>query len=228
MENGTGRLVELPAGRTPVGSRWVFHIKRTADGSIERYKARLVAQGFSQRPGWDYVESFALTIRLSVVRALFALVAADDLECDSIDITTAFLNGDLEEEIYMKPPEGYEQYSTDGRLLYCLLLKALYGLKQGGRQWYLKLSEVMKEIGFRKVRSELCVYIWEDSTGREVVVPTYMDDCHIIGKGIHYIKAELRKWFKLRDPEPTSWFLGVDIKRDRFTHSPNASTSSIC
>ena len=104
----------------------------------------------------------------------FALVAADDLEYDSIDITTAFLNGDLEEEIYMKPPEGYEQYSRDGHLLYCLLLKALYGLKQGGRQWYLKLSEVMKEIGFRKVRSEPCVYLWEDSTGGKVVVPTPM------------------------------------------------------
>jgi hypothetical protein len=202
MENGTWQPVELPVGRTPVGSHWVFHIKRTADGSIERYKARLVAQGFSQRPGWDYVESSAPTIRLSVVRALFALVTVDDLECNSIDITTAFLNGDLEEEIYMKPPEGYEQYSTDGRLLYCLLLKALYGLKQGGRQWYLKLSEVMKEIGFRKVRSEPCVYIWEDSTGGKVVVQTYVDDCHIIGKtkeGIQHIKAELRKRFKLRD-----------------------------
>jgi len=77
MENGTWQLVELPHGRTPVGSRWVFHIKRTADGSIERYKACLVAQGFSQRPGWNYVESFAPTIWLSVVRALFALVAAD-------------------------------------------------------------------------------------------------------------------------------------------------------
>jgi hypothetical protein len=222
MENGTWRLVEHPAGRTPVGFHWVFHIKRTADGSIERYKARLVAQGFSQRPGWDYVESFAPTIRLSVVCALFALAAADDLECDSIDITTAFLNGYLEEEIYMKPPEGYEQYSTDGRLLYCLLLKALYGLKQGGRQWYLKLSEVMKEIGFRKVRSEPCVYIWEDSTGGKVVVPTYVDDCYIIGKsknGIQHIKAQLRKRFKLRDLGPSSWFLGVDIKRNRSTHT---------
>ena len=85
-------------------------------GPIERYKACLIAQGFSQQPGWDYVESFAPTIRLSAVRALFALVAADDLECNSIDITTAFRNGDLEEEIYMKPPEGYEQYSRDGRL----------------------------------------------------------------------------------------------------------------
>ena len=118
MDNGTWRLVKPPAGCTPVGSRWVLHIKRTADGSIERYKACLVAQGF---PGWDFVESFAPTIRLS--GALFALVAADNLECDSIDITTLFLNGDLVEDIYMKPPEGYEQYSQDGQLLYCLLLK---------------------------------------------------------------------------------------------------------
>ena len=95
MENGTWHLVKLPAGCAPVGSCWVFCIKHTADGSIEQYKAHLVAQGFSQQPGWDFVESFAPTISLSVVHALFALVAADDLECDSIDSTTAFLNGDL-------------------------------------------------------------------------------------------------------------------------------------
>ena len=76
MGNGTWRLVELPPGRTPAGSRWVFHIECTADGSIERYKTRLDAQGFSQRPGWDHVESFAPTIRLTVMRTLFALVAA--------------------------------------------------------------------------------------------------------------------------------------------------------
>jgi hypothetical protein len=76
MDNGTWHLAKLPAGRTPVGSRWVFHIKRTAEGFIERYKACLIAQGFSKRPGWDFAESFAPTIRLSVVHALFALVAA--------------------------------------------------------------------------------------------------------------------------------------------------------
>jgi len=177
---------------------------------------------FPQQPGWDYVESFAPTTWLSIMCALVALVAADDLECYSIDITTAFLNGDLEKEIYMKPPKGYEQYSRDGYLLYCLLLKALYRLKQGGRQWYLKLSEVMKEIGFRKVRSEPCVYLWEDSTGRKVVVPTYVDDCHIIGKikeSIQHIKAELQRHFELCDLGPTSWFLGVGIKHNCSTHT---------
>jgi len=178
-------------------------------------------KGFPSDLGGDYVESFAPTIWLSVVHALFALVAADDLECDSIDITTAFLNGDLEEEIYMKPPEGYEQYSRDGRSLYCLL-KVFYGLKQGGRQWYLKLSEVMKQIGFRKVHSEPCVYLWEDSTGGKVVVPTYVDDCHIISKtkeSIQHIKTELQRHFKLCDLGPTSWFLIVDIKRNRSTRN---------
>jgi hypothetical protein len=118
----------------------------------------------------------------------------------------------------MKPPEGYEQYSQDGQLLYCLLRKALYGLS--GRQWYLKLSEVMKDIGFRKVRSEPCVYVWEDSTGGKVVVPTYVDDCHTIGKtkqGVQHIKAELQMRFKLRDLGPTSWFLGIDIQHSRST-----------
>ena len=122
----------------------------------------------------------------------------------------------------MKPPEGYEQYSSNRCLLYCLLLKALYGLRQGGRQWYLKLSEVMKEIGFRKVRSEPCVYLWEDSTGGKVVVPTYVDDCHIIGKkkeSIQHIKAELQRHFKLHDLGPTSWFLSVNIKCNHSTHT---------
>jgi len=176
MVSSTWHLV-----KPPPGSCWVFHIKHTADSSIEWHKACLVAHGFSQQPGWDFIESFTPTIHLPVSHAFFALVAADDLKCDSINITTAFLNGDLE-EIYMKPPAGYEQYSKDGSLLYCLLMKVLYGLKQGGRQWYLKLSKVivMMEIGFRTVQSESCVYVWENSAGEKVVVPTYVDDCHII------------------------------------------------
>ena len=101
--------------------RWVFKVKCTEDGSIEWHKARLVAQGFSQQPGWDFVENFAPTIRLSVIRAIFALVAAEDMECDSLDITTAFLNRELEDTIYMKPPPLFEQYSPQGKRLYCLL-----------------------------------------------------------------------------------------------------------
>lgn len=157
LRNGTWKLVPLPPGAKPVGSCWVFHIKRTEDGSVKRFKARLVAKGFSQRPSWDFMESFAPTIRLLVVRAIFALVAAEDLDCESIDITTVLLNGDLDETIYMLPPEGFEELDAQGRMLYCLLLKVLYGLKQGVR--HLKLSEVMKKLGFRKVCSKPCMYM---------------------------------------------------------------------
>jgi hypothetical protein len=212
-ENGTWEWAELPPDTSPVGSRFVLKIKRTEDGSVERFKARLVAQGYSQRPGWDFMENFAPTIRLSVVRAIFALVAAEDMECDSLDITTAFLNADLDETIYMRPPPGYEQYSASGKKLYCLLHKAIYGLKQGSRQWYLKLSEVMKAIGFTKVRSEPCVYVF-DRDGDKVIVPSYVDDLHIAAKSkeaVEQVKQELGRYFKLCDLGPTKWFLGIHI-----------------
>ena len=207
----------------------MLKIKRTEDGSVERYKARLVAQGFSQRPGWDFFESFAPTIRLSVVRALFALVAAEDLECESVDISP-FLNGDLDETIYMRPPPGYESYSAEGKQLYWLLLKAIYGLKQGGRQWYLKLSEVMKQIGFKKVRSEPCMYVWERN-GDRIVVPSYVDDLHIAAhalENVAHIKKELSSHFKLRDLGPTRFFLGIHITRDRSNRTLSLSQRQYC
>jgi hypothetical protein len=176
------------------------------------------------------MENFAPTIRLSVVRAIFALVAAEDMECDSLDITTAFLNADLEETIYMQPPPGYEQYTPSGKKLYCLLRKAIYGLKQGSRQWYLKLSEVMKSIGFTKVRSEPCVYVF-DRDGDKVIVPSYVDDLHIAAKSkqsVERVKEELRKHFKLRDLGPTKWFLGIHIIRDRAKRTLSLSQHQYC
>lgn len=230
VKNGTWKLVELPEDAKPIGSRWVLKIKRTEDGSVERFKARLVAQGFSQRPGWDYLESFAPTIRLSVVRTIFALVAMEDLECESVDITTAFLNGDLEEKIYMKLPDGFEEYTPSGKRLYALLCKAIYGLKQGARQWYLKLSEVMRQIGFSKVRSEPCVYIFKRGDDR-IIVPCYVDDLHIACKSIdnaNHIKKELGKHFQLRDLGPTKWFLGIHITRNRAAHTLSLSSRQYC
>jgi hypothetical protein len=115
-------------------------------------------------------------------------------------------------------------------MLYCLLNKALYGLKQGGRQWYLKLSEVMKLIGFTKVRSEPCVYVYERN-GDRVLVPSYVDDLHIISKSseaIAKIKSELSSHFKLRDLGPTKWFLGIHITRDRSNHTLSLSQRQYC
>ncbi len=107
MENGTWELVNLPHDKKAISSRWVFRLKRNADGSIERYKGRIVAQGFSQRPGIDYVETFAPTPRWATIRAVFALVALEDLDALTIDFEKAFSNAELDEEVSMRQPEGF-------------------------------------------------------------------------------------------------------------------------
>lgn len=107
INNKTFDLVQLPTGERAIGSCWVFKVKRNPDGSIERYKYCLVGQGFSQHPGYDYLETFAPTPKWSVLRLVLATVALEDLEMESIDILSAFLNGEIDAEIYMKQPEGF-------------------------------------------------------------------------------------------------------------------------
>lgn len=129
IRTGTIEMVKLPSDRRAIGSQWVFKVKRNSDGSIERYKARLVARGDAQRPGVDFNETFAPTVRWGVLRAIFALVAQNGWHCLSADISSAFLNGDLQEEVYMRPAEGYR---VGGKDMVWKLLKSLYGLRQAG------------------------------------------------------------------------------------------------
>ena len=111
----------------------MFKVKKNADGSVERYKARVVAQGFAQRPGFDYTETFAPTPKWPALRAILALAALEDLHLESVDISSAFLNGELEEEVYMRQSEGFVE---KGNNWVWHLLKSIYGLKQAGRCWH--------------------------------------------------------------------------------------------
>ncbi|KZT28913.1 hypothetical protein NEOLEDRAFT_1225147, partial [Neolentinus lepideus HHB14362 ss-1] len=215
VENGTFELVECPPGRKAIGSRWVFKVKRNADGSIERYKGRLVAKGFSQRPGFDYNETFAPTPKWASLRAILALAALEDLELESVDISTAYLNGTLEEDVYMRQPKGFEQKGPEW---VWRLQKLLYGLKQAGRHWHEKLNEVLTEkLGFSRLTCEHSVWVY----GKDdvcIIIPVFVDDMTIASKSsaaIQKVKDDLRQHFKLRDLGPTSWLLGVEIKRDR-------------
>ena len=131
MENGTWSLFELPEGEQALDCMWVLQTKFNSDGSVERLKARLVAKGFKQRPGFDYMETFAPTTRLATIRLILALAAQHDLKLRSIDFSSAFLNGDLEEDVYMTEPEGFPQGTPDQILK---LRRFLYGLKQASRQ----------------------------------------------------------------------------------------------
>ena len=133
VANGTWQPVRLPEGRKAIGCRWVFKVKKNADGSVERYKARLVAKGFSQRPGFDFEETFSPTAKWAALRAILAYASLQDMEMESIDISNAFLNGDLDHDVYMQEPEGFAELGPGWALK---LIKSIYGLKQAGRQWH--------------------------------------------------------------------------------------------
>jgi len=125
VSNGTWDIVRLSAGEKALGSGWVFKIKRNADGSIERFKGRFVAKGFSQRPGLDFTEVFAPTVHMATIHLILAIAAIEGLHLRSVDISNAFLKGDLEEEIYMKQPEGFYKFGPE---YVCGLHKSIYGL----------------------------------------------------------------------------------------------------
>ena len=143
MKNEAWDLVELPQGRKPIGCRWVFKVKHHADGSIERYKARLVAKGYSQEAGIDYEETFSPVARYTTIRTVLAIANQLDLEVHQMDVQTAFLNGELQEEIYMNQPEGFMQKGKEN--LVCKLNKSLYGLKQSSRCWFKTMDTFLKE-----------------------------------------------------------------------------------
>lgn len=152
---GTWELVDPPADANIVGSKWVFKAKKDAAGNVVRYKARLVAQGFSQAPGVDYFDVYAPVAKLASIRGVLAKAAELDWEIHQVDIKGAYLNGELtaDEQIYMRQPPGFPAPSSSGKV--CHLLKTLYGLKQSGRRWYQKLVDILvKSMGFQRCESD--------------------------------------------------------------------------
>jgi len=132
-------LVDLPAGSKPISNKWVFRRKyNNTDGSIQTFKARLVAKGFKQKRGIDYFDTYAPVARLTSIRVLFAIASIYNLHVHQMDVKTAFLNGDLDEEIYMEQPEGFVLLGNEKKV--CKLVKSLYGLKQAPKQWHEKLD----------------------------------------------------------------------------------------
>ena len=213
MGNHTWELVDLPPGKTAVNSGWVFKVKHNADGSVERYKARLVAKGYSQRPGYDYTEVFAPTFRPASLRLILALAAKEGYKLRSVDISSAFTYGDLEEEIYMRQPEGYHQ---GGPNRVCKLQKSLYGLKQSARQWNRKLCSVFTSLGYKKLSSDSSIFVYTKGDVK-VIVPVFIDDITLVSRSdpaMDKTVHELSAHFKLRDLGPTSWLLAVKVEQD--------------
>ena len=158
MENQTWTLV-LPEGRTPISCKWIFRVKRDVDGNISKWKGRLVARGFTQERGIDYQETFSPVVRFTNVRLLLIYGLQNQMLIHQMDVTTAFLNGLLDEEIYMNQPEGFVQKGKEK--LVCKLQRSLYGLKQAPRQWNVELVKHLHGIGFKETGPECCIFIIE-------------------------------------------------------------------
>lgn len=214
IQNKTWQLGYLPKGRKAIRNKWVFKAKRVASGEISRYKARLCAKGFSQRKGIDYDETFSPVVRHDSIRLILSLVAQLDLEMCHFDVKTAFLHGELTEEIWMDQPEGY--VSEPGK--HCRLLKSLYGLKQASKVWNDCFTNFLKEFDLKPLVTDSCVFIGSQS-GESLIIAIYVDDglvcCNssiLLDKVIDYLKQR----FEITVIDATC-FVGLEISRNRST-----------
>ena len=175
-KNGTWELVTLPKGQKAIRVKWVYKIKRMADGKIKRYKARLVAKGYNQKYGVDYEKVFAPVARLDTVRMLISLAAYHNQKIYQSDVKSAFLNGNLEEEVYVQQPEGFVAKEEEHKV--CRLKKALYGLKQAPRAWNSCIDGYLKKNDFIKCQYEHAVYIKKNDHGEILIICLYVMICY--------------------------------------------------
>ena len=159
LQNHTWELVDLPPGSKPLGCKWVFKKKMKTDGTIDKYKARLVIKGYKQQKGLDYFDTYSPVSRITSIRMMLAIASMRNLAVHQMDVKTAFLNGDLEEEIYMEQPEGFVSPGQAGKV--CRLVKSLYGLKQAPMKWHEKFDHVVFANGFKANECDSCVYYKE-------------------------------------------------------------------
>ena len=216
-KNKTWTLVDLLSGYKAIGLKWVFKLKRNADGSVNKHKARLVAKGYVQREGIDFEEVFAPVARLETVRAIIALAASNSWEIHHLDVKTAFLHGELEEEVFVAQPEGFKIKGKEEKVY--KLHKALYGLKQAPRAWNIKLNSILKELGFRKCSKEPSLFR-KVSKRSLVLVAVYVDDLLVTGsrvKDILEFKHEMATKFEMSDLGLLHYYLGIEVvqRKDR-------------
>ncbi|KAJ9534762.1 hypothetical protein QJQ45_013135 [Haematococcus lacustris] len=211
----TWELVDPPQGCRPLDNRWVFSVKEDSQGHIARLKARLVVKGFMQREGVDFTELHAPVSKHATVRALLATAAAWDMDLEHLDVKTAFLNGYLDEEIYMKQPAGYE----DGSARVCRLKRALYGLRQAPRAWHARLKAELEQLGFAASAADSCLFTMVRGNSK-VLLAVYVDDCLLaVSKGdaetMAWVKQRLAAVFDIHQLGSAERFLGMEIVRDR-------------
>ncbi|HEV7735827.1 MAG TPA: reverse transcriptase domain-containing protein [Chlamydiales bacterium] len=206
---------QVPKGRKVIKSRPCFVRKKDENGKVVRHKVRVVAKGFTQVAGVDFTETFASVARMESMRTLLHIGATNDWEIHQMDVKTAFLHGDLEEDIYMEQPAGMEEPGKENWV--ALLNKSLYGLRQAGRRWAKKLHKSMTEEGFTQISVEHSLYIRKSKTGTALVA-VHVDDMAVAastGDEIRQVAHDLNKHFEMVDLGPIKWMLGIAIEHNR-------------
>ncbi|KZV25304.1 retrovirus-related Pol polyprotein from transposon TNT 1-94 [Dorcoceras hygrometricum] len=215
-KNKTWELVDRPKNRKIIGVKWVYRTKLNADGSINKYKARLVVKGYAQIFGVDYSDTFAPVARLDTIRLLLAVAAQKNWKGHQLDVKSAFLNGFLQEEIYVEQPEGYKK--EEKKIKSIFLKKALYGLKQAPRAWYNRIDDHLHNLGFAKSLSESTLYV--KHTGTDIlIISLYVDDLLVTGNNTNIVekfKQEMMEIFEMTNLGLMTFFLGMEIKQSEF------------
>lgn len=210
-ENKTWILVDLPKDRKPISCKWIYKIKTNADGSLDKFKARLVARGYTQKKGIDYDETFSPVAKMTTIRSVLSVAANEGLKLTQFDVSTAFLYGSLNEEIYMNQPDGY----SDGSKKVCRLKRSLYGLKQAPRCWNKCMVDYLKSIGFKQCDTDPCLFIRNHGNSK-IILALYVDDGLVAATNqddSEKFIRELKRRFKITIKKAT-YFLGLEIKEE--------------
>ena len=203
-------LVDRPLDKPVIGCRWVYKVKKGKNGEVERFKARLVAQGFAQEYGVNFFETYAPVVKCSTLRLLMAIAVKCKFRVEQVDVKNAYINSDLKEEVYMKQPKGYN--SGDGNKV-LKLKKSLYGLKQSGNMWNHSVNEAMIDMKFTRLKGDPCVY-FKGERENVLIVAVYVDDLVIMSRSadkINSFKQHLQERFEIDDIGLCKRILGINV-----------------
>ena len=210
-------LVDIPAGSNIMHCHYVFTVKRNSDGTIDKFKARLVADGNTQKHGIDFDRVFATVVKSSTLRLLLILAAFHDYDLHQVDIRQAYIQAKLDADLYMHPPPGVSAFDQHGRRLVCKLRRSLYGLKQAGREWAVLLTTFLVGWGFTRSRIDTCLYLYTHGT-TFLWAAVYVDDVLLVSNNQALrarFMAALVARFPTDDKGELKWLLGISINRDR-------------
>jgi histone deacetylase 1/2 len=215
MKNKTWHLVPPKKGINVIDSKWVWKKKYKANGSLDKYKARLVSKGFKQRYVIDYEETFSHVVKLATIRIILSVVVSQGWSLRQLDVSNAFLHGRLEEVVYMKQPPGYEDKKLPSYI--CKLDNALYGLKQALRAWYSRLSTKLQMLDFKPSKADTSLFFFKRGS-LIMFVLVYVDDIIVassVPSATTTLLKQLNKEFALKDLGDLHYFLGIEVSKAR-------------